>query len=189
VRDSEQSAPCHIQVLYGGAVVAEAIADGFRPDLLRAGHGHGHYGFRAQLRSTVPAGRVSLVLHLPRTRTSAAMGVAVPPLLPAARPTIEDLLKLPPAWTTADLLAAPNCLDMPGNYAAMGPDRFVDAVFRFVLGRWPSDAEARHHAASLETGRVTPTGLLEELLRGRERADLDPALSSPFDPAFPFRSG
>ena len=186
LRDSASPSACHVQVLHGGQLAAETIARDFRPDLLRSGHGHGHYGFRARLRKTLGQGRCHLVLHLPHTGLSASMAVDVPPREPVAPQTVEALLSVPPGWTGADLLARPDCLDLAGSLAAMGGARFVDGLFRFVLQRWPSPAEARLHAAALQLGRVTPHGLLVELLTCRERADMASGLASPFDPEFPF---
>jgi hypothetical protein len=186
VRDGEDPAPCHAAVLQGTTIVAEAVAEEFRPDLLRSGCGHGHYGFRARLCQRLDEGPCSLMLTLPRAGLSAPMSVTVPKLAPPDRVTVEMLLQIPPGWTTGDLLEVPTCLNMERNHAAMATPRFVDAVFRFVLGRWPSDAEARHQAASLDGGIVSPTGLLVELLASRERADMPPGLVSPYHPGFPF---
>jgi len=186
LRESGQASPCHVQVVVRRQVVAEALALEFRPDLLRSGHGHGHYGFRARLRAALPPGRCGVELHLPRTGVSARLGMEVPRLALAGPARVEALLATAPGWTTQDVLAMPSCLDMPASHASLGTARFVDAVFRFAFDRWPSDAEARHHAGDLETGRIAPGGLLLELLGSRERADMEPALISPFHPDFPF---
>ncbi len=186
LRDSRAAAPCHVRVLRDGDLLAEAVAREFRPDLLRTGHGHGHYGFRARLRRAVPPGRSGVVLNLPHADVSAPMGMEVPALEPQGLVPVEALLRTPEGWTVADLLASPGCLDMAASHAAMGTARFVDAAFRFALDRWPSPPEARLHAASLAAGRIGPQALLVELLTGRERADMDPGLPSPYDPEFPF---
>ncbi len=186
LRDSRTATPCHVQVLRDGRVLAEALAREFRSDLLQSGHGHGHYGFQARLRASLPEGACTLVLHLPRAGVSASMGIVVPKLDPPRPASVEQLLRTARGWTVADLLRRPSCLDMPGNFAAQGPPRFVDAVFRFVLDRWPSPAEARLHAAALLAGRLLPQELLVDLLTGRERADMPSELISPYDPDFPF---
>ena len=186
LRDRAAAAPCHVQVMHGERLLAEGVADEFRPDLLQAGHGHGHYGFQARLREALPPGPSSVRLHLPRIGIAAAMAVTVPPL-DAVRPcTVETLLAVVRQWTTADLLGRPACLDMGANCTAMGEARFVDGLFRFVLARWPSGAESRLHIGGLRAGRVKPADLLVELLSCRERADMAPELPSPYDPAFPF---
>jgi hypothetical protein len=186
VRDTGTAAPCRVQVLHGGSLVAEAMASVFRPDLLRAGHGHGHYGFGARLRQALPPGPCGVALHLPRYGRSAPMGLTVPRLEPNQPVTVEALLAAEPGWTVADLLAFPACLHAEANFGRMGAPRFVDAMYRFVLSRWPSLAEARLHADNLSRSRLTPQDFLLDLLRSGERGDLGPSLPSPFDPLFPF---
>ena len=130
----------------------------------------------------------SLVLHLPRHGIGATAAVAVPPLEAAAPRAVESLLAMAQGWEVGDLLSRPECLGMPRHFATMGGARFVDGLFRFVLNRWPSPAEARLNSGALQAGRITPQGLLVELLTCRERADLAPGLPSPFDPDFPFEA-
>jgi hypothetical protein len=186
LRDTGCAAPCHIQVLHGGTLLAEAMASVFRPDLLRAGHGHGHYGFAARLRLPLPQGPCSVALHLPRQKSSAPMALHVPPLDPPQKVTVEALLAPEPSWSVADLLTVPSCLDGEANFRRMGAHRFVDALYRFVFDRWPSKAEARLHTDNLGRRRLTPQDLLVDMLKSGERADLGPALISPFDPLYPF---
>jgi len=186
VRDTGSAAPCHVQVLHAGAPVAEAMASIFRSDLLRAGHGHGHHGFRARLHHPLPPGPCGVALHLPRHGRTAPMGLTVPPLDPPRKLSVEALLTTEPSWTVADLLAFPACLHADANYRRMGAPRFVDALYRFVFERWPSGAEARLHTDNLLRGRLTPQDLLVDFLGSGERADLGTQLISPFDPLFPF---
>jgi hypothetical protein len=186
LRDTGSVAPCHIQVLHAGALIAEAMASVFRPELLRAGHGHGHYGFAACLRRPLPPGPCGVALHLPRHGSTAPMALHVPPLDPPQRVTVEKLLATDPSWTVADVLAVPSCLDAEANFRRMGAPRFVDALYRFVYDRWPSKAEAKLHADNLLRSRLTPQDLLVDMLDSGERADLGPALISPFDPLYPF---
>ena len=156
-----------------------------RADLLRAGHGHGHYGFHARLRHPLPRGPCDVLLHLPHAGVSAPMRVEMPALEPR-RASVEALLGRQPGWTTSDLVAHPDCVDAEATYARLGPERFVDAVFRFVLARWPSHAELRMNADSLRANRVSPRALLLECLCSRERADMDPFLPAPFESDYPF---
>jgi hypothetical protein len=186
VRDTDSPSPCHLQVLYMGEMVAEAMASIFRADLLRAGHGHGHYGFAARLRRALPAGRCGVALHLPLHGRTATMGLVVPPLAPGHPVAVETLLESPLSWTVDDLLAAPGCLDAPGNRRRLGTRRFVDGGYRFVLDRWPSKAESRLHTDNLDRERLTPQDFLVDLLGSRERADMGKLLPSPFDDTFPF---
>lgn len=187
VRESGSRVPCHVQVLHGGAMVAEAMAAAFRADLLRTGHGHGHYGFSARLLRPLPPGPCAVGMHLPRHGLTAPMGLVVPPLRAASALPVEALLATPPTWCVADILAAPGCVDAPGNLARMGSARFVDAGYRFVLARWPTKAEVRLHTDNLAHKRVGPQDFLLDLLRSRERADMGEELPSPFDSRFAFQ--
>ncbi len=175
-----------MQVRYRQMVVAETIADTFRADLLRAGYGHGHYGFHARLRHPLPPGTCDVLLYLPHASVSAPMRVDMPALEPPRPVSVEALLGGEPGWTTADLIAHPGCVDAESTHARLGPERFVDAVFRFVFARWPSHAELRMNADSLRAGRVSPRTLLLECLCSRERADMDPSLPAPFESDYPF---
>jgi hypothetical protein len=186
VRDTSSLSPCHMQVLHNGGIIAEAMAAIFRADLLRAGHGHGHYGFAARLRRPLPPGKCSVALHLPSHGRTAPMGLMVPRLDAATPHAVETLLSAPPSWTVADLLAAPGCLDAEGNCRRLGTRRFVDAGYRFVLDRWPSKAETRLHADNLDRGRIAAREFLLDLIGSRERADLGPNLPSPVDDTFAF---
>ncbi len=186
VRDTESLIPCHIQVLHDGGIIAEAMAAQFRPDLLRSGHGHGHYGFAARLRRHLPQGRCSVAMHLPRHGRTAPMGLMVPKLARSAPVAVETLLTTLQSWTVEDLLEAPACLDAAGNCRRLGTRRFVDAGYRFVLDRWPSKAETRLYTDNLDRERIGPQDFLLDLIGSRERADLGPCLPSPFDDTFPF---
>jgi hypothetical protein len=176
-----------VTVWRGRRPVAEARACLFRPDLLRAGYGHGHYGFVARLHATLPPGRVALTLTSGEARLSVRL--AVPPRNPRPPLTVEALLAPSAAWTVADFLAKPDCLPWADQLASMGEARFVDAAFRFALHRWPSAAESSVHARALARGAITAEGFVVKLLRSRERADMKPALMSPFDPDFLFDAG
>ncbi len=173
-----------VSVSVGETIVAEARACLFRPDLLRAGYGHGHYGFRARLRQTLAGKRVALTL----TAGGASMTVRLPvPPQAAARPcTVEALLAPPDGWTVADVLANPGCLAWADQLSRLGVARFVDAAFRFALRRWPSAAEASVHGRALTLGSISAERFVVKLLTSRERADMKPALMSPFDPDFLF---
>jgi hypothetical protein len=184
-RDTALAGPAHVRVTFAGQLMAEALAETFRADLLRSGQDHGHHAFNARLVMPLPPGKRALELHV--SGSIMPWVVEVPALLPPTVRRVEDLLAVPPGWTTKDVVAHPGCLDMAGNFQALGPDRFVDAVFHFAFGRWPSKAEVNMNVADLQAGRIGPEALLLECLRSRERADMKPALLSPYDPAFPFQ--
>ncbi len=178
------AAPPVVTIHYRGAEVAHARACLFRPDLLQAGYGHGHYSYRARLRRRFPAGRVTLTLTSGAVAESVRL--EVPPQTNPAPCTVEALVAPPPTWTLADLLACPGCLPWAEHLTAMGTARFIDAAFRFVLHRWPSDAESRVHARALARGTLTGEALITRLLRSHERAGMEPTLMSPYDPDFLF---
>jgi hypothetical protein len=180
------SQACHVQIQYRGETLAEAMATLFRPDLLRAGQGHGHCGFAARLRQSLPPGSLWLGLHLPQHGQTLPAAIHVPSHRLRGQASIESLMDEPPSWTSDDLLAAPACLDWEACLARLGPARFVDALTRFVFGRWPYKAESRLYTDTLARRRVSPQALLIDMLRSPERAESTARFPSPFDPAFPF---
>ncbi len=186
VRDTELPDACHVQVTYAGEKVAEGMASLFRRDMLQSGQGHGHHGFQARLLRPLPTGPAVVTLHVPAHGASAPMQVDVPELEPPTFERVEDILHQPPGWTVADVAAQPGCLCPEANCARLGPARFTDAVFRFVLGRWPSQPESAMNTQSLAAGRIAPRALLLECLASRERAESSFGLPGPFDPRFPF---
>lgn len=179
-------APALVSLHAGRELLAQAPARLFRADLLRRGVGHGHYGFRARLRRRPAPGRLAARLAVPGGGEAMPVTLHIPALPPPRRLAVESLVRIEPGWTVEDVLEAPGCLDMPGHLAAIGAPRFTDRLFRFALGRWPADHERTFYAAGLAQGDIEPTALLVELLSSRERADLPPALPSPWDAAFPF---
>ncbi len=189
LRDRAGDTPAVVQIRHDGQVVAEAAARSFRADLLAAGHGHGHYGFAARLRGTLPPGPAGFELFVPRRDQGMRLRLTVPVGVPASLAPVQDLVRGELTWKVGDLAGKPGCLDMAGQLRAMGTSRFVDATFQFVLQRWPSKAEAQVYRLALDEERLAPDGLLIELLGGRERADLGDGLASPWDPAFPFAQG
>ena len=191
LRDTRDPVPALIQIRNDGEVVAEALASAFRPDLLRTGHGHGHYGFLARTRAALPPGPTVFALFLPRHNQGIPVRLTVPPIPAASKLPVGALLKPEPAWTGAELATAIACLDLRAQRAAMGTRRFVDVCFRFILRRWPLDDEAAVYAQALDSpaageGAISPDAFLAELLASRERADMDDTLPSPWDAAFPF---
>jgi hypothetical protein len=186
LRDTESPSPAIVRIATAGRIVAQAAARLFRPDLLGGGRQHGHFGFAAHLAVALPPGPADFDLSCPGSDTRITARLTVPSLASPAPVAVEALLRGPAAWTTADLAAAPACIDAAAQRSRMGTARFVDVIFRFVLQRWPSTDEQRVFAAALDEERLSPQGFLLELLDSRERADLDPQLPSPWDADFPF---
>lgn len=193
VRDTSDAAPVIVEVralAAGGAAqpVARAVASAFRPDLLRGGHGHGHYGFRARLMAALPPGPCAFELYLPRQAQGVRTGLVVPQVTLPEMLRVESLLRPEPAWTVDDLLLALECLELAAQLASLGSSRFIDAAYRFALNRWPERGEAAAYTRALADGAASADDVVRELLTSRERADLGPGLISPWDPAYPFVS-
>jgi hypothetical protein len=193
LRDTSDAAPAIVEVRAlspGGAArpVAHAVASAFRPDLLRGGHGHGHYGFRARLMTALPPGPRAFELYLPRQAQGVRTRLAIPQITLQDAVRVESLLRPDPTWTVADLLAALACLDLAALLARLGSTRFIDAAYRFVLNRWPERGEATAYALALADGGAAAEDVVRELLTSRERTDLGPELMSPWDHGYPFAS-
>ena len=186
LRDSDSDGPAIVEIRQAGQALAQAVAGDFRPDLLAGGHGHGHYGFTALLRAPLPPGPALFDLFLPRHGQGIRVRLSVPVLQPVAPARVEDLLQPRAIWRVADALPHLSCLKLEEARTAMGTPRFVDVSFRFALRRWPGPDEAAVYIRALQIEGLTPEGLLTELLTGRERADLDTALASPWDAEFPY---
>ena len=192
-RGPDPGRPCRVAVTLDGVVLGEALADIFRRDLLQAGIGHGHYAFAARLRAPRPEGRYALRLRGPdgQTLEGSMTGGVVDAPAPEARPplTVEDLLARGDRWRAEDVLGRLECLAPAANLARMGPARFVDCCYRFVLGRWPGAHEADPPAAALAEGRLDAETLLRTMLASPERAGMDAPPPSPYDAGFPFLPG
>jgi len=186
LRDTRDATPAQVQIRSADAVLAESLASAFRVDLLRGGHGHGHYGFRARARTRLEPGVFRFELYLPRHDQGIPVRLNVPRIPPTSPLPVEALLRPEPTWTVSDLAAFVHCLDLPAQCATMGTPRFVDVTYQFALRRWPLDEEAAVYVTAIDQGETSPSAFLAELLASRERADLGPALPSPWDAAFPY---
>jgi hypothetical protein len=186
LRDTDSATPALLEIRHRAEPVAQCAAQAFRPDLLASGHGHGHFGFAARLLRPLHPGPAEFELFLPQREQAIRVRLTVPPLAPPPPGTVEQLLTAPPIWTVGDLCRAPGCLELPAARAMMGTPRFVDVTFRFALTRWPSDAESAVYVRALDDEGTKEEDFLVELLTCRERADLPPALPSPWDALFPY---
>jgi hypothetical protein len=185
----DRPSACHVQVWLDGVVVAEDMADKFRRDLLRAGIGHGHCAFYAPMTCVAP-GKYSLALHDGRTGAPIGQGSAALFEVPARRArvpiSVNDVLRVRARWGDEDVRACVDCLQLERNCEAMGPTRFVDRVFRFVLGRWADAAGRHHYAASIACGAMSPNEVFLAVLNSGERRIQDRMLAHPMDPEYPF---
>lgn len=185
-RDAEAGRPCRVAVVLAGRVLGEAFADAFRPDLLLLGIGHGHHAFAVRLRAPLPRGVHRLQLRGPDGEETVGDAVDAPEPAPLPPVPVTALLSRGDQWRAADVLAGVACLAPEANLAAMGPARFVDCCYRFVLGRWPGAHEAAPTVESLGAGSLAAAELLRIMLASPERQALDAPLASPYDAAFPF---
>ena len=127
---------------------------------------------------------------MPQPMTTATSTPSTAPVQAA----VESLLGAVPAWKAAAICANPGALGLAAARARMGTARFVDMGFQFALNRWPAKPEAIVYIRALEGlehggGACAPTteeDFLVELLNSRERADIGPAIRSPWDALYPF---
>jgi len=175
----------HVGIFLGERLVATAVAQSYRADLLAAGHGLGHCGFAARLREDPPPGPAEFGLRLlDMPSVMPCFTLAVPAI---RRPAAVVVAGPSPRWTDADILQHLHQLRLPAQFAALGPERFVDAACQFVLGRWaepPLIAAVRRDAAA---GSFMAEDFVRGLIESDERrARADEPLPAPFDSRFPF---
>lgn len=178
----------HIKIIMGDEILAEALADWFREDLLRAGMGLGHCAFFARPHVRLEPGEYLLEL------VDARLDVVIGP--PGGRLVIvpdedadEATLDFSPrvAWNDDEVLEALEHFDLTRQWETLGTARFVDAVFRFVLGRWADDDGMQGYVRALETGELAPEEFFRIILSSDERQAMRTPLPSPFDYRFPFK--
>jgi hypothetical protein len=181
--------PGHVERLrvglfHEGSLIAEAVAQDYRAGLLDAGYGLGHCEFTARLRTIPPPGEQTIELRLMgEAEASLAFTLAVPPPRPVAEPPRPKS-----QWTDAEVLAGLGHFRLPDQLAALGPERFTDGVFRFVLGRWPEDEMLEEARRAVDRGGFDVEGFVVAVLEsGERRCHEAPPLTSPFDYRFPFR--
>lgn len=187
---SESAKPVVVAVLHEGRIVAQALADSFRRDLVAAGLGHGHWSFGARLRQSLQAGPSVFELIDAETlerATPVPFTLQVPNLALRPRFTVEELLLPGAHWTDEDVLSSLDTLHLDANYRLMGPRRFIDAAFHFALGRGAEPSSITGYAPGLVSGSLTPDDLLCDLLNSEERRGRGGSLPSPHDSRFPFK--
>ncbi len=178
---------CHVRVLRGDDLIAEAMADFYRLDLLRAGMGLGHCGFFARLRTALPAGTHNLrLLMLPEAVEIAPPRPFILPETAAARAVLPPVPRARPTWRDADVLAHLAQFDLARHCQELGVTRFIDRAFRFILNRWADDDARAVYPASLEKGTLTAENFFTVTLNSEERRAMTTPLPAPFDYRFPF---
>jgi hypothetical protein len=188
-RDVFSPRPLTIEVRWQGGVVARAVADLFRGDLLDAGLGHGHFGFLARLIDGVPPGERSFSLTVAgdggaEIRPPAVM--VVPPRAAGGPLRVERLLVDPPRWSDRAVLAATARLGLDATLRELGTAGFVEAVYAFALSRSPTHQERAEHADALSSGGIDPSGLFGLVMTSEERSERLPPLPSPNESGYPF---
>lgn len=177
-----------VAVSMAGGPPVRAVADGFRRDMLAPPLRHGHHGFQLSLPAGARPGILSFTLAVAGLPGSRRFSLPVPPR--AARPplSMEAILAPPPRWGAVDLLAFPDPLDLNRRrIEGVAGERLIDALYLFVLERFPTKPEQAAMHAALLAGRLTPAEALRHLLtREGEFAARKSALLSPFDAAYPF---
>jgi hypothetical protein len=108
-------------------------------------------------------------------------------------PEMDELDAAPPRpapghWTDADILDNSAQFRLEEQFAALGLERFVDTIYRFVLDRWPEEAMVEAVRRAHAAGRFSAEAFLRQTIESEERRDqADRSLPSPFHHRFPFR--
>jgi len=182
-------ARCHVHVRSDGRLVAEALADLFRRDLLEAGIGLGFCGFVARAKKPLAPGRHLLQLLEAKTGTPIGREVRIDIAASAGEKAADTRRSLPHSqttWSDEDVLAHLSQFNLASHHRRMGTFRFVDVTFRYVLGRWADDVGLNAYARELDSGALSPEQFFAALLRSKERKANPKPLPSPFDYRFPF---
>jgi len=174
----------HVGIFLDERLVATAVTQGYRADLLAVGHGLGHCAFAARLREEPPPGPADFglrLLDMPSVMPRFTLQV------PVIRRQAAAIAGPRPCWTDADIVQNLRHLQLDAQLRALGPDRFADAACQFVLGRWaepPLIAAVRRDAAA---GAFMAEDFVRGLIDSEERRarEAEP-LPSPFDARFPF---
>jgi hypothetical protein len=173
-----------VGIFHNGTLLARAVTQGFRADLLAAGHGLGHCAFAARLQTPPAPGRCDLGLGLIGLPTvMKRYPIAVPPIRrPLANPAGTAA-----RWTDEDVLHNLPRLHLAAQLEALGVARFVDGGYQFVLGRWAEAEAIEAVRRDLAAGSFHPDEWLRTLIESDERRSrASEKLPTPFEPRFPF---
>jgi len=175
-----------VMISIAGSPASLAVADCFRADYFQKPGWHGHHGFVAHLPARIEAGQHPAVLSVQGLPGELRFMLPVPPRRPARSVVVEELLPPPPRWGAADLRNNGAALNLPANREALGDSRLIDALYQFVLERFPSKGELAARKLELAQGWRSPEQILDELLGEPEFAARKSPLACPFDLEFPF---
>ena len=182
--------PLTIAVLSGGAEIAFAIANHYRPDLADAGCGTGWCAFRGRL--VVP---VSQLRGMPLSLHEVVTGQVLHSV-----PELPELdMPVPPASTVGDIIAQdPTLLGdisrlkgcgrvLDAFIRQHGVEEFVRAAFLYVLNRPVDHPAMTAYTNLIRQGRQEPLNVLRELADSAEYRAKPGTLVAPCHPSFPFR--
>jgi len=182
--------PVELLFRLDGVQVGSACAASFRKDLLVAEIGHGHYGFRCQIRAGVALRGKLQVREAGSELVLAELQLAVAghAVAGAARArSVESLLSRSTHWTMADVGIGIEALELEENRSRWGDRRFIAMVYKFLLGRWPCPTDYEFFRRELRRGAMSAVGVFTTIFDGEERKNNGIAPTSPYDGRFPFR--
>jgi hypothetical protein len=189
-RGQSERQPLGLEFWLQGERVGAAKAELFRADLLNAGIGHGHYGYRCRLRPKSKAHGTLEIREIGAAKVLAVHEIAPDKAVaPARRGTkpVESLLIKPPAWTMADFTGAVPALDVERILADLGARRFVTYLYRFLLGRWPEPQEYAHYLPHMKRGVLNAMDVVRIVLGSEEHKAKHIIPAAPFDARYPFK--
>jgi hypothetical protein len=185
-----QRRPLGLEFWLAGQRVGAAKAVIFRADLLQAGIGHGHYGYRCQLR---PKSKAHGRLEIREIGSAAVLAEhdipadrAIAPVRRGTKP-VESLLVKAAGWTMADFTGAVPALDVEAILADLGARRFVTYLYRFLLGRWPDAHEYGHYLPHMKRGVLNGMDVVRIVLGSDEHKAKHIVPPAPFDARYPFK--
>ncbi len=176
------------EIWLDGVFLGRIAAVSFRPGLLAAGIGHGHYGFHFQIKSDHPPHGM---LELREAATNQILtrrrltGAGAAPA--SAVQTVESLLGLDGQWRWTDLWSAAAAFDFESDLRTHGDRRFVAVVFWFLRARWPSEDEYAECLGNLRRRVWSARALFLHVLGGCDARHRQSSPPSPYDGGFPFR--
>jgi hypothetical protein len=188
--DEQPLRPLEVAVLLGGAEIARATANIYRPDLADAGCATGWCAFRARLivhalelrgvELELREVNSGLILHtvqqLPEIDISNLSAYSVDEII------AQDPTQL------VDVRYLKGCrLVLEEFIKQRGAEDFVAAAFLYVLQRPVDRAGLDEYTHLIRQGLLTPLNMLYNLAESAEYRINPKALIAPWHPAFPFR--
>jgi hypothetical protein len=186
---ANQYATIRIGIVADDRLVAAGDANGFRPDLLEKGVGHGWYGFA--LRPVKPVDWPNIKqFHLVDLEVRALIGTYRPSLPERFEPAKVDLRSM--SLSTDEFLADVGHLRgfaslLERYVSTFGAETFVDHGYCLVLGRSADNDGLRSYSHAIAQGHLPPLEFLRILLESDEARQNRRRLPTPQSTEFPFR--